>query len=137
MAYKWDGSWLVVSRSGVPATIVDNGEHVFCNQVHVDRLSPELCGGWIYYKIATTLLYPTERSRQYGVCFDDGTEISRKDAGRLVTILKGFQVGRDWEEGDVMVFDNRTTMHGKTVHKGQRQILATMGGSVLEKQKVV
>ena len=42
-----------------------------------------------------------------------------------------------FEEGDVMVFDNRTTMHGKTVHKGQRQILVTMGGSVVEKQKTV
>lgn len=127
---EWDGEWAVISRKGVPATINVDGETLFCNQIHLDRFNPKLCGGWFNYIIARILLYPTSRSMQYDVKFDDGTKISRSDAGTLLSILKEHQQGRNWKKGDLMVLDNVTTMHAKTAHVGQREILVAMCGSV-------
>lgn len=75
---------------------------------------------------------PTARSLQFDVQFDDGTQISRRDASDLLSILEGHQVGRDWKAGDLMVLDNATTMHAKTRHAGQREILVAMSGTVIE-----
>lgn len=127
---EWDGKWAIVSRKGVPATININGETLFCNQIHLDRFNPQLCGGWLMYIVARILLYPTSRMMQYDVTFDDGTEISRKDAGTLLTIMKEHQEGRDWKLGDLMILNNATTMHAKTPHFGERKILVAMNGSV-------
>lgn len=127
---SWDGEWAVVSRSGVPATIEVDGITLFCNQIHVDKLNPKLCGGWFKYLMARLLLYPTSGSMQFDVQFDDGTQINRSDASTLLTILEQHQTGRDWIEGDLMVLDNATTMHGKTRHEGNREILVAMSGSI-------
>lgn len=127
---EWDGDWLVVSRKGVPATITVNGKVLFCNQIHLDKLSPKLCGGWINYIFARILLYPTKRSLQFDSQFDDGTQISVKDASTLLTILEKHQVGRNWKKGDLMMLDNATTMHAKTIHVGEREIQVAMAGSV-------
>lgn len=129
---EWDGDWAVVSRKGVPGTINCNGKQVFCNQIHLDRFNPKLCGQWILYMIARLILYPTARSMQFDVKFDDGTEIERKDAANLLTIMEAHQKGRNWNKGDLMVLDNASTMHGKTVHVGKREILVAMSGSVAE-----
>jgi alpha-ketoglutarate-dependent taurine dioxygenase len=127
---EWDGDWLVVSRKGVPATITLNGKVLFCNQIHLDKLSPKLCKGWINYIFARILLYPTRRSLQFDSQFDDGTQISTKDASTLLTILEKHQEGRNWKKGDLMVLDNATTMHAKTIHIGEREIHVAMAGSV-------
>jgi alpha-ketoglutarate-dependent taurine dioxygenase len=127
---EWDGDWAVISRKGVPAIIERDGEKLFCNQVHVDRLNPKLCGGWIQYIFARLFLYPTSRSMQFDVHFDDGSQISRKDASQLLSILEEYQEGRNWKKGDLMVIDNATTLHGKTSHVGKREILVAMTGSV-------
>lgn len=129
---RWDGNWAVVSRSGVPATIDYEGTTLFCNQVHLDVLSPQLCGGNVHYMAARALLYPTRDSLQFDVEFDTGTQISPKDASTLLTILKEHEVGRDWQAGDFMILNNVTTLHGKTPHTGEREILVAMAGSVLE-----
>lgn len=129
---QWDGEWAIVSRKGVPATIESNGEQLFCNQVHLDRFNPKLCGGWIPYIIARILLYPTARRMQFDVKFDDGTEISRKEAGQLLTIIQQQKQGRDWKSGDFMILDNKTTMHAKTKHVGKREIVVAMSGSVVD-----
>lgn len=124
---EWDGDWAVISRKGVPATIDYNGETLFCNQIHLDRLSPKLCGGWINYIFARILLYPTKRSMQFDVQFDDETQISRRDVSTLLTILQEHQEGRDWKKGDLMLLDNISTMHAKASHIGKREILVAMG----------
>lgn len=127
---EWDGDGLVVSRKCVPATINQDGEDIFCNQIHVDRLNSKLCGGWIMYIFARLLLYPTARSMQFDVQFDDGTHISRRDASHLLSILEKHQQGRNWKKGDLMILENATTMHAKTSHVGKREILVAMTGSV-------
>ena len=128
---EWDGDWAVISRRGVAGTITLDGESIFCNQIHLDRLNPKLCGGWLKYILARIVLYPTSRSMQFDVKFDDGTEISRRDASSLLTILEGYQEGRNWKKGDLMVVDNVTTMHGKTSHVGLREIQVAMNGTVV------
>lgn len=132
---KWDGNWAVISREGVPATIERNGKPLFCNQIHLDKLNPALCGGWIKYILARILLYPTSRSMQFNVKWSDGKEISPKIASALLTIIKKHQEshpGRNWKKGDLMVLDNVTTMHGKTSHLGEREILVAMSGSAVK-----
>jgi alpha-ketoglutarate-dependent taurine dioxygenase len=129
---EWDGEWAAISRKGVPATIDSNGIPLFCNQIHLDRFNPKLCGGWIMYIVARILLYPTSRSMQFNVKFDDGTEISRKDASTLLNIIQEYQQGRNWKKSDLMILDNATTMHGKTSHVGRREILVAMSGSVVK-----
>jgi hypothetical protein len=128
---EWDGEWAVISRKGIPATIDRDGESLFCNQIHVDKLSPKLCGGWINYIFARILLYPTARTMQFDTKFDDGTQISQSEASTLLTILEKHREGRNWKKGDLMVLDNATTMHAKTSHVGKRDILVAMSGSVL------
>lgn len=125
---KWDGDWAVVTRSGIPAVISVGDESLYCNQIHLNKFSPALCGGWIKYIFARILLYLTTRTMQYDVKFDHGPEINRKDAGKLIEIFKHYQVGRDWKKGDLMMIDNATTMHGKSPHKGKRVIRVTMTG---------
>ncbi len=133
---QWDNGWAVVSRTGVPATINVNGKNLFCNQIHVDKLNPKLCGGWMNYILASILLCPTSRFMQFDVQFDGGTPIRSKDASQLLTILEQHQQGRDWRQGDLMILDNVTTMHGKTPHVGKREILVAMSGSVLGSQEI-
>ena len=129
---RWDGGWAVVSRSNVPATINREGVTLFCNQIHVDRFNPKLCGGWLNYIFARLFLYPTSGSMQFDVEFDDGTQISRNDASKLLSILEEHQVGRDWKKGDLMILDNVATMHAKTSHTGNREILVAMNGTIIE-----
>lgn len=74
---------------------------------------------------------------QYDVQFDDGTTISRSDAGNLIAILRECQEGRNWKKNDLMIIDNATTMHGKTIHKSDREILVTMGGTVKERSQLL
>ncbi len=128
---KWNDDWVTVSRSGVPATIQIEGITLFCNQIHLDILSPKLCGSWLLYGAAKTLLYPTNESTQFDVSFDDGTEITTDDASFLLTTLEQYQTGRDWEAGDLMIIDNLTTLHGKTPHSGPREIIVAMNGSAI------
>lgn len=128
---EWDGEWAIISRKGVPATIEANGKTLFCNEIHLSKFNSQLCGGWLKYIVARILLYPTSRSMQFNVQFDDGTQISRRDAGNLLNIIQEHQEGRSWKKGDLMVLDNITTMHAKTSHVGQREILTAMNGSVL------
>ncbi|CDZ81563.1 Taurine catabolism dioxygenase TauD, TfdA family [Candidatus Rubidus massiliensis] len=127
---SWDGDWLVVTRKGIPGTITVNGETLFCNEIHHDKLSPKLCGGWLKYILARILLYPTFRHLQFDVQFDDGQQISPKDASAVYSILQESQEGRSWKKGDLMILNNLTTMHAKTKHIGEREIIVAMGGKI-------
>lgn len=125
----WDGGWLVITRKGVPATIEHEGNTLFCNAIHLDKISPKLCGGWIKYMFARLLLYPTSLSMQFDVKFDDGTKICHKDTAALMEIFKKHQQARDWKKGDILLLDNLGCMHGKNTTKGDREILVAMSGS--------
>lgn len=122
----WDGGWAVVTRKGVPATVERDGETLFANQIHLDRFNHRVTGGWINYFFACLLLYPTERFRQYDVCFDGGAKIKRSDAAQLLDIIQQGAGGIDWEKGDMMVLDNIASMHGKTPHYGPRNIAVAL-----------
>jgi len=124
----WDGEWAVVTRTGVPATIERDGCTLFFNQIHLNKLNPALCGGWINYFFARLLLYPTSRSMQFDVQFDDGSETSLSTASRIYRVIQGDAVGLDWKTSDILFVDNVTTMHGKSAHKGDREIIVAMGG---------
>ncbi len=128
---EWDGRWAVISRKEIPGIINVNGKTLLCNQIYLDKQTPQLYGGWLNYILVRVLLYPTSRSMQFDVRFDDGTEISRADAGKLLDIVQKYREGRDWKATDLMIVDNRTTMHAKTPHHGPRKIIVAMGGAAL------
>ncbi len=132
LTYVWKGKSITVSRKGIPGVIDYKGEILCCNQVYLDKLNPKLCGGWINYILARILLYPTRSSMQFDIKFDDGTPISRQDAGALLTIVQQHREGRNWKKGDLMILNNVTTLHAKTPHAGPRKILVAMSGSAIE-----
>lgn len=125
-SYRWDNGWAIVSHHKIPATISAYGTTLFCNQIHVDKFSPALCGGLFYYLVARLFLYPTLQSTPYDVQFEDGTPLTTDIGTRLLTILKKHAIARDWEANDLMVLNNKTMMHGKAPHKGERRILVAM-----------
>ncbi len=129
---EWDSGWAVISKSGIPAVINANDKNLFCNQIHVDKLTPKLCGSLINYIFARILIFPTARFLQFDVQFDDGTPISNDDAQELLSILEQHQQRRDWQQGDLLILNNATMMHGKTPHEGEREILVAMSGTVLQ-----
>lgn len=125
--YQWDAERLIVFKSGIPGTIEVNGETLFCSGLHLDIMSPELCGGKFRYAMARLLLYPTKASAQFDVQCDDGTPIPADIPGRILSILKRHEIVRDWKEsGELLLVDNRTIMHGKNPHKGPRQLSVVM-----------
>lgn len=132
LSCKWRGGWIEVSRKSVPGIIQVGQKTLFCNQIHLDKLSPQLCGGLFNYILARILLFPTSNFTQFDVQFEDGSSIHPKIAGQLLDILKEHQEERDWKAGDLMVLNNATTLHGKTPHKGPREILVAMNGSLAE-----
>lgn len=130
LKWDWDGRWAIVTRKAIPAILQANSNTLFCNQMHLFKLSPKLCGGWINYIFARILLFPISRFMQADVKFDNGRAISLKECNQLLTILEENQKGRDWKKGDLMILDNGTTMHGKKPHTGERKIIVAMAGSV-------
>jgi len=132
LTYKWNGRWLEVFKKGVPGIIEVDGKKLFCNQIHVDKVSPQLFGGWFNYLFGRLLLCPLPSFMQFDVKCDDGTPFSRKDAGKVLDIIREHQEERDWKAGELLVLRNDKTLHGKTPHKGQREILVAMNGTLLK-----
>ncbi len=132
LSLQWDGKWAVVSRSGVPGTIVVDGKSLFCNQIHLDKFNEALCGGIKDYYLARLLVYPTVSFQQFDVEFDGQDPINESDAADLLNLLDGCEVERDWQKGEMLIIDNRKIMHGKTPHDDKiREIYVAMAGSVI------
>jgi alpha-ketoglutarate-dependent taurine dioxygenase len=58
--------------------------------------------------------------------FGDGEAISQEESHTINQAIKTNTCSVPWEQGDIMVVDNYSCMHGKSAHKGQRLILAAM-----------
>jgi alpha-ketoglutarate-dependent taurine dioxygenase len=59
----------------------------------------------------------------YIVLFEDGENISRQDTDIINNAITRNTVSTPWQEGDVMIIDNYSCLHGKTAHTGNRLIL--------------
>ena len=127
---KLTGTWLTVSQKDVPGTIRVDGEDLFCNQIHLNKLTPALCGGLFNYVLARILLFPISSFMQFDVGLSDGSRIDPKDAEQLLGIVESKRKVREWKKGDLMILNNATMLHGKIPHRGAREILVAMCGSL-------
>lgn len=124
---KWKNGVAIITRPNIPATIDVNGEELFCNQAHVNKLTPSLCGSAFNYWMARALLYQTEDSTQFDIRYDTGHPFSKDVAERVLAILQQHEIVRDWKcAGEVLFIHNHTTMHGKRPHEGSRSIITAM-----------
>lgn len=125
--FKWTGDWIEVTRS-VPAIRGPDQylDHPYWfNQAHLYHPNPRIRGGWINHLLAN-LLYISPSTRQYDVEFDDGSPISREIVYEIYDVMDKKTIRFNWEKGDVIILDNRKTLHGRAPCVGQRRILTTM-----------
>lgn len=125
--FKWDEDWIEVTRH-VPA--IHGPDQYFdypywFNQVHLYYMNPRLCGGWLNYQLFN-LLYFASSTKPYDIKFEDGSEITQEVIYEIYDILDQVTIKFNWEKGDVLLLDNRKTLHGRAPYIGPRRILATM-----------
>lgn len=62
----------------------------------------------------------------YVASYGDGEPISKKEADIMHFAIQKNKVSTPWQQGDLMVIDNYSCMHGKEPHTGKRLLLAGM-----------
>lgn len=125
--FKWDGDWIEVTRC-VPAIRGPDQyfDHPYWfNQAYLYHANPRIRGGWVNHQLAN-LLYILPSTRQYDIEFEDGSAIDQEVIYEIYDILDEKTIKFNWAKGDVLLLDNRQTLHGRTPCIGQRRILATM-----------
>lgn len=125
--FKWLGDWVEVTRR-VPAILGPDEyfDHPYWfNQSYLYHANPRIRGGWVNHLLAN-LLYISPSTRQYDIEFEDGSPIPQQIIYEIYDILDQNTILFNWEKGDVLLLDNRRTLHGRAPCKGQRRILATM-----------
>ena len=60
------------------------------------------------------------------VVFGDGSEIPLEDLRHIREVSREMEVVNPWQNGDVVIIDNTSTMHGRKPFTGERQVLVAM-----------
>lgn len=63
---------------------------------------------------------------EHAVCFGDGTLCDKVALEAASKIMNEILVAFTWKEGDILLLDNRTTMHARRPFSGPRRILASL-----------
>lgn len=66
------------------------------------------------------------KSKSHQVTFSDGTSIPQENISHIQQVLKDNMTLFPWERGDVIVLDNRLTLHGRAPFKGQFKVLTAL-----------
>lgn len=53
--------------------------------------------------------------------FGDGSDISKESLERIAELSKQFTFDLQWQDGDVVLLDNKITMHGRRPYSGERK----------------
>jgi Taurine catabolism dioxygenase TauD, TfdA family len=126
-SFRWQGDWIEVTRY-VPALLGPDAyfDHPYWfNQAHLYHANPRIRGGSMNHLLAN-LLYLIPSTRQYDVEFEDGSPITKEAVYEIYDVLDANTILFDWEKGDVLILDNRRTLHGRAPSSGSRKILTTM-----------
>lgn len=112
--WKWqaDGS-LMTTTPVLPAVRqLENGMEVFYNQLIAAYM------GWEGVK----------ENPSKAITFGDGSAIPVEALKLIVDLSKAFTFDVCWQEGDVALIDNKTTMHGRRPFDGEkkRQVLVAL-----------
>lgn len=125
--FHWLGDWLEVIRLA-PAIRGPDDTFDFpywFNQAHLYHSNPRIRGGHLN-DILANLLYRDPTTRQYDIEFEDGTQIPTSVVYEIYDTMELETVKFDWEKGDILILDNKKTLHGKAPHSGERRILVCM-----------
>lgn len=126
-AYRWLKDWIEVTRRAPailgPDTFFDHP--YWYNQAHLYHANPRMRGGYLNHYLAN-LLYIVPSTRQYDVCFDDGSAIPRSCMYQIYDVMDEHTILFDWQKGDILLLDNRKVLHGRAPSVGPRRILASM-----------
>lgn len=124
--FRWLGNWIEVTRLAPAIRGPDEyfDHPYFYNQAHLYDGNPRIRGGWLNHILANAL-YINRTTRQYDVEFEDGSKIPRAIIYQIYDVLEQETVRFDWKEEDVLIVDNRRTLHGRAPYKGNRRILAS------------
>ncbi len=125
--FTWYGDWLEVYRY-VPAIKGPDEYFEFpywFNQLHLYHLNPRLCGGWFNYQL-TRLLYLYPHTKPYDVELANGTLIPREIVYTIYDVLEENMIVIKWQEKDVLMINNNTTLHGRLSYSKEERILISM-----------
>ena len=119
LGYSWE--WeaddsLKAITPVLPAVIeLDDGRKVFYNQLLAAYL------GW-----SGVRENPTK-----AICFGDGSAIPKAALETMAELSEKFTFDMNWQDGDMVLVDNKTTMHGRRPYSGERkrQVLVALAGA--------
>ncbi len=117
--------WVTRQTKELPATIQVGSETLFCNHAHLYKFTPTIWGGQINYALTRAFVYPTQGHTQYDVQLGQPSLLV-DEATTILGLLKEHELKVDWQQGDLMILDNRRVLHGKLPHEGERSILTAM-----------
>ncbi|GIW89813.1 MAG: syringomycin biosynthesis enzyme [Pirellulaceae bacterium] len=60
------------------------------------------------------------------VRFADGSTIDGSIVGQIAQIAEAITYDHSWQQGDVLLLDNRVVMHGRRIFSGLRKVLASL-----------
>lgn len=124
---EWDDDWITVIRTA-PAILgpdEDFNHPYWYNQAHLYDANPRIRGGWVNHILAS-LLYMNDSTKQYEILFEDGSHIPREVIYEIYDVLDEKTIRFDWQQGDVLLLDNKKMLHGRAPYTGPRRILVTM-----------
>ena len=55
------------------------------------------------------------------LAFGDGSAIPKEGLERIAELSKSFTFDLMWQDGDVVLLDNKITMHGRRPYSGERK----------------
>ena len=116
LGYSWqwmdDGSLKAITPVLPAVRILDNGVHVFYNQLVAAYL------GWKGVK----------ENPASAITFGDGSHIPIAGLDLVVELSKKFTFDVNWQDGDMALIDNKMAMHGRRPFTGdrKRQVLVAL-----------
>ena len=110
LGYSWqwlDDGQLKATTPQLPAVIEHHHSKVFFNQLIAAYL------GWKGVK----------ENPDSALTFGDGSSIPRQGLDRIAEMSEQFTYDLAWQDGDVVLIDNRRVMHGRRSYQGDRKRL--------------
>ena len=126
LSTTWLKGDLLQTRVVLPAVQVHptSEEKIWYNQAHTFVPTRRYLGALLFgaYKLAYTL----KSVRQGEAHFGNGDVIPTEAIDHIHATLKNLTSYVDWRPGDLLILDNKRTLHGREAYHGERRLLTAM-----------